>query len=107
MIYFHPKPTGGCVITMSEQGRADQESGAGPVDPNTPASVLGGPEPREQGEAQPKSPDEEPQRRGARGRQPTTPRGRSRKTRTRTTSLNRPLHPVKSDTVNSLTVRWM
>ena len=60
-LYFKPKPTGGCVITMAD--RTDQETGAPPPDPNTPASsseIPEGADVGDQGQAQPKSPDEDP-----------------------------------------------
>lgn len=53
MIYFHPKPTGGCVITMS-----DQETGAPPPDPNTPATTSETAEPAPESEGTPLSPDQ-------------------------------------------------
>ena len=73
MIEFHPKPTGGCVITMS-----DQETGAPPPDPNTPSQTSETAMPAEdQGKQQPKSPDEDPGNEAREGGTETHPRSGS------------------------------
>ena len=61
---------------MSEQGRTDQETGAPPPDPATPSQSSELPEGAgDQGQAQPKSPDEDPQGEAREGGGPTHAKG--------------------------------